>query len=119
MLGLIKSIKLSQARMVELGTSFSDKTGHVLLEAAAKPHKDHRITATCALALITAFQPLQPCSHNTLRIDSASMHTRACTTSMSILSTEEKLCQANCGDLYQFECIASLVVSEANKHGTF
>jgi hypothetical protein len=56
-LGLIKSIKLSQGRLVELGASFADKTGHVTLEAAAKPHKDHRVAATCVLPPMLAGEP--------------------------------------------------------------
>jgi hypothetical protein len=45
-LGIIKGIKLAQGRLVELGTSYAEKTSIFNLEAAIKPHKDHRLTAT-------------------------------------------------------------------------
>ena len=45
-LGIIKSIKLAQGRLVELGTAYAEKSGVFNLEAAIKPHKDHRLTAT-------------------------------------------------------------------------
>ena len=45
-LGVVKAIKLAQGKLVELGASLSEKTGHVTLEAMAKPHRDHRLAAT-------------------------------------------------------------------------
>ena len=50
-LGILKAVKLSQGRLIELGASLAEKTGLITLEAAAKPHKDHRLNATCAPAL--------------------------------------------------------------------
>ena len=47
-LGVLKAVKLSQGRLVELGMALAEKTGLVTLEAAVKPHKDHRLNATCA-----------------------------------------------------------------------
>ena len=47
-LGVLKAVKLSQGRLVELGMSLAEKTQLITLEAAVKPHKDHRLNATCA-----------------------------------------------------------------------
>lgn len=46
-MGIFKSIKLAQGRLIELGTSYAERNGIFGLEAAIKPHKDHRLTATC------------------------------------------------------------------------
>ncbi|CAL8465138.1 g4673 [Coccomyxa elongata] len=54
-LGIFKSIKLAQGRLVELGTSYAEKNGIFSLEAAMKPHKDHRLTATCIPQTNTVF----------------------------------------------------------------
>ncbi|BDA50739.1 hypothetical protein COCOBI_16-4170 [Coccomyxa sp. Obi] len=54
-LGILKSIKLAQGRLVELGTSYAEKTGIFMLEGAIKPHKDHRLTATCIPQTNTVF----------------------------------------------------------------
>ncbi|EIE20376.1 hypothetical protein COCSUDRAFT_67335 [Coccomyxa subellipsoidea C-169] len=54
-LGIIKSIKLAQGRLVELGTAYAEKSGVFNLEAAIKPHKDHRLTATLVPQTRTAF----------------------------------------------------------------
>lgn len=51
-LGIFKGIKLAQGRLVELGTSYAEKNGIFSLEAAIKPHKDHRLTATCVHAFV-------------------------------------------------------------------
>ena len=48
-LGVLKAVKLSQGRLVELGMSLAEKTQLITLEAAVKPHKDHRLNATCAI----------------------------------------------------------------------
>ena len=41
--GLLKVIKFSQGRFLELGASYSDKTQLLMLEGAGKPHKDHKL----------------------------------------------------------------------------
>lgn len=43
--GLLKVLKFSQGRFLELGGQYSDKTQLLTLEAAGKPHKDHRLAA--------------------------------------------------------------------------
>lgn len=45
-LGLLKVIKFSQGRSLELGAGYSDKTQLLTLEAAGRPHKDHRLAAS-------------------------------------------------------------------------
>ncbi len=48
--GLLKVLKFSQGRFLELGAQYSEKTQLLTLEAAGKPHKDHRLAAACVLA---------------------------------------------------------------------
>ncbi len=44
--GLLKVVKLTQGRFLELGASYSDKTQLLTLEGVGKPHKDHRLFAS-------------------------------------------------------------------------
>lgn len=44
--GLLKVLKFSQGRFLELGAQYSDKTQLLTLEAAGKPHKDHKLSAS-------------------------------------------------------------------------
>ena len=47
--GLLKVLKFSQGRFLELGAQYSDKTQLLTVEAAGKPHKDHRLAAAYVL----------------------------------------------------------------------
>ena len=44
-LGLLKVLKSSDGRFLELGASYSDKTQLLTVEAAGKPHKEHKLAA--------------------------------------------------------------------------
>ena len=44
-LGLLKVLKFSDGRFLELGASYSDKTQLLTVEAAGKPHKEHKLAA--------------------------------------------------------------------------
>ena len=44
--GLLKVLKFSQGGFLELGAQYSDKTQLLTLEAAGKPHKDHKLSAS-------------------------------------------------------------------------
>ncbi len=48
--GLLKVLKFSQGRFLELGAQYSDKTQLLTLEAAGKPHKDYKLYAAYVLA---------------------------------------------------------------------
>ncbi len=60
-LSVVKALKLAQGRLAELGASLSEKTQAVTLEAMLKPHRDHRLNATCAILLSSCMASLQPC----------------------------------------------------------
>jgi hypothetical protein len=49
---LSHSSKFSNGRQVDLGLLYKEKNNEVVLTSAVKPHKQHRLNATCAPCLL-------------------------------------------------------------------